>query len=96
MKTTLSLVLFAAAAGAALAKLANASFLAALPAEIIFAGAVSVALVALTIADYARNVRPLVIKSPLVRVALPNSVAPRSSAYGIRRRTPALVERSAA
>jgi len=96
MKTTLSLTFATAAIGAVLVVLANASFIAALPAEILFAAAISVALVGITIADYKRNVRPLTIKAPVSRVvAAPAHFAPRSHAYGIRR-TSAVVERTAA
>lgn len=100
MKTTLSITLGTAAIGSALAKLSNAAFLADVPAEIVFAGAVSVALVGLTIADYARNIRPLAIKAPISRVVLPaaafTSATKRSNAYGVRRRASAIIERSAA
>lgn len=96
MKTTLALTLASAAAGALIAKLSNAAFLASVPFEIIFAGAVSVALIGITLADYARNVRPLTVKAPVARVVAPVALAPRSSAYGVRRRTAAIVERTAA
>lgn len=95
MKTTLSLTLATAAFGAALVVLANASFITALPAEILFAAAISVALVGITIADYARNARPLTLKAPVARVVAPTHFAPRSNAYGIRR-VSATVERTAA
>lgn len=95
MKTTLSLTLVIAVLGAALVALANTSFIAALPAEILFAAAISVALVGITFADYRRNVRPLTIKAPIARVVAPTHFAPRSNAYGIRRAS-ATVERTAA
>jgi hypothetical protein len=95
MKTTLSIVLTTATLGSIAAKLSNAAFLAAVPAEIIFAAAASLAIVGITIADYAHNVRPLTVKAPLARIAFP-STAPRTAAYGIRRRQPAIVERTAA
>lgn len=93
MKTTLSIILAAATVGSIVAKLSNAAFLAAVPAEIIFSAAAALAIVGITIADYARNIRPLTVKAPIARVALP--ACPRSSAYGIRRRS-AIVERVAA
>lgn len=93
MKTTLSVILATATIGSIVAKLSNAAFLAAVPAEIIFAAAASLAIVGITIADYARNIRPLTVKAPLARVAVPTGK--RSSAYGIRRRS-AIVERIAA
>lgn len=93
MKTTLSIILAAAAAGSVIAKLSNAAFLATVPGEVIFAAAASAAIVGITIADYARAVRPLTIKAPVSRVELPTG--PRSNAYGVRRRS-AIVERIAA
>ncbi|MBI2510624.1 MAG: hypothetical protein HYV96_01480 [Opitutae bacterium] len=93
MKTTLSLILTTATIGSVAAKLSNAAFLAAVPAEIVFAAAASLAIVGITIADYARAIRPLTVKAPLARVALPTG--PRTTAYGIRRRS-AIVERVAA
>jgi len=93
MKTTLSIILAAATAGSVVAKLSNAAFLANVPGEIVFAAAASLAIVGITIADYARNVRPLTVKAPLARVELPTGK--RSQAYGIRRRS-AIVERVAA
>lgn len=93
MKSTLSIILAAAAAGSVIAKLSNAAFLATVPGEVVFAAAASLAIVGITIADYARNVRPLTIKAPLSRVELPTGK--RSNAYGVRRRS-AIVERIAA
>lgn len=93
MKTTLSIILAAAAAGSVIAKLSNAAVLATVPGEVVFAAATSLAIVGITIADYARAVRPLTIKAPIARVELPSGK--RSSAYGIRRRS-AIVERAAA
>lgn len=93
MKTTLSIVLAAATVGSVAAKLSNAAFLAAIPGEIVFAAAASLAIVGITIADYARNIRPLTVKAPLARVAL--ATGQRTTAYGIRRRS-AIVERVAA
>ncbi|MBI5425172.1 MAG: hypothetical protein HZA32_13930 [Opitutae bacterium] len=93
MKSTLSIILAAAAAGSVIAKLSNAAFLATVPGEVVFAAAASLAIVGITIADYARNIRPLTIKAPLSRVELPTGK--RSNAYGVRRRS-AIVERIAA
>lgn len=95
MKTTLSIILAVAAAGSVAAKLSNAAFLAAVPGEIVFSAAAAIAILGITIADYARNVRPLTVKAPLARVALPAATV-RSTAYGIRRRRSAIVERIAA
>lgn len=93
MKTTLSIILAAAAAGSVVAKLSSAAFLASVPAEIIFSGAAALAIVGITIADYSRNVRPLTVKAPVARVVAPTGA--RSNAYGIRRCS-AIVERIAA
>lgn len=93
MKTTLSVILATATLGSVAAKLANAAFLANVPGEIVFAAAASLAIVGITVADYARNIRPLTVKAPIARVAVPTGQ--RSTAYGIRRRS-AIVERAAA
>lgn len=93
MKTTLSLILATATVGSVAAKLSNAAFLATVPGEIVFAAAASLAIIGITISDYARAIRPLTVKAPLARVALPTGQ--RSTAYGIRRRS-AIIERIAA
>lgn len=96
---TCSFVTLSAAASVALVSLANTSFIAALPAEIVLSGAASLAIVGLMIADYRRYVRPLAISSArIVCPAAPVATAPRpqrTTVYGIRRQS-ALVERSAA
>lgn len=93
MKTTLSIILVTATLGSIAAKLANAAFLASVPGEIVFAAAASLAIIGITISDYARAIRPLTVKAPIARVELPTGK--RSNAYGVRRRS-ALIERSAA
>lgn len=98
MKKTLFIILATASAATALVALANASFLASVPAAIVFAVAVSLAIVGMTISDYTRNVRPLTLKTPIAPVIRPTatSAAARSTAYGMRRRVSAITERSAA
>jgi hypothetical protein len=93
MKTTLSVILATAALGSVAAKLSNAAFLATVPGEIVFAAAASLAIIGITLADYARAIRPLTVKAPIARVVLPTGQ--RSNAYGLRRRS-AIVERTAA
>jgi hypothetical protein len=99
MKATLSLLATTAAAGAILAKLANAPFLAAVPGALIVASAAALGIAAMMLADYRRNFRPLRLPvAPAARppvAALPPRHPARTAAYGVRRRA-AIVERSAA
>lgn len=99
MKATLSLLATTTAAGAILAKLANAPFLANVPGALIVASTAALGIAAMMLADYRRNFRPL--RAPLAPVArppmptLPPRRPARTAAYGVRRRS-ALVERIAA
>jgi hypothetical protein len=94
MKTS-SFLALSAAGSIALVALANASFTAALPGEIILGAGASLAIVGLMISDYRRYVRPLAAPARVVRpaaVAAPR--VQRTTAYGIRRQS-AIVERAA-
>lgn len=98
MKTS-SFLALSAAASVALVTLAGASFLTRIPGELVVAGAASLAIVGLMIADYRRYVRPLAVSTArLVRPPAPIATGPRvqrTAAHGIRRQS-AIVERSAA
>lgn len=95
---TLPFLALSAAAGAALAVLAHAQFLAAFRAEYLLAAGAVAGVLAIMRADYGRKSRPLALppRAPIVRpAAVVATPTPRSAAYGIRRRQSALVERAA-
>ena len=98
MKTS-SFIALSAAASVALVTLSSASFTAAIRGELVIAGAASLGIVGVMIADYRRYVRPLAASTArIVRPAAPVATVARpqrTNAYGVRRQS-ALVERNAA
>ena len=62
-------------AGIVLVTLANASFTANLPLEVVFAASFSLAMIGVAYTDFARNRRPLAVTSRVLRPTLPASVA---------------------
>lgn len=77
-----SQILAAGAAGGAFFQLANSSFIAALPGDVLAAVAFSAAIIGLAAADYARRIQPLAPPARLLRPAL-TQTRTRSSAYGV-------------
>jgi hypothetical protein len=73
MKTTkyLSVILAAGLAGVALVKFGNASILASLPGDKLFAFAASVALITFATYDYSRRHQPLRVKARVLRPSVP-------------------------
>jgi hypothetical protein len=96
MKTNRSLLIIAAAAatGAALAKLGNASFLADVSGESFMAVTASAGLLLFAALDYARNRAKVTVPAEVLRPALPAACVPKAKAYGLARRS-AIVERVA-
>jgi hypothetical protein len=97
MKTNRSLLIIAAAAatGAALAKLGNASFLADVSGESFMAVTASAGLLLFAALDYARNRAKVTVPAEVLRPALPAAACvPKAKAYGLARRS-AIVERVA-
>ncbi len=84
---TISFLALSAAAGVALAVLANASFLASVRAEYLLAALTVGGIAAIMSADYGRKTRSLAPRAPVLRPQ-------RTTAYGVRRQ-PAIVERAA-
>jgi hypothetical protein len=79
-----SALITAGAVGTALIALSSARFTAALPGEVIMGVTASLALIGLAIYDYSRRVQPLSLPGRVLRPTLPQSVAPRATAYGIK------------
>jgi len=90
-------IVAAGLAGVALAKLGNASILATVPGDKLFAIGASLALIGFGVYDYSRRTKVLSVKaSPSLRPPMPAAAcAPRSPAHQVRR-VPAIVERTAA
>lgn len=95
MKTSASNILLSAALGAIAFKFANAEILASFPAGIAVAVIAAIGILALFIAEYAKERRPLKLPRRIVRPGMARQQAAISGAYGIRRR-PAIVEHIAA
>jgi hypothetical protein len=96
---TISFLALSAAAGVALAVLANAQFLASFPAEYLLAAFAVGGIAAIMSADYGRKARSLAPRATVLRPQLapaaPLVARPqRTTAYGLRRQ-PAIVERAA-
>ncbi len=97
MKTILSLTALSATAGAALAALANAPFVTTTTVGYAVASLAAGGIVALALRDYGRKPRRLAVPVHVVRPMVPVLVAARrATAYSVRRRRAALVERKAA
>jgi hypothetical protein len=77
---SLSLILAAGVAGAALFFLAQAQFTAALPAASLLALAAALAVTGMAAADYSRRLEPLTPRARVLRPALPTGTAPQSNA----------------
>lgn len=92
---SLSTILAAGAAGVVLAKLGNAGLLARVPGDAIVAAVLFLGILALAAYDLARCITPLKLRDTRLRPTPPVARAPRTTAYGIRRRA-AIVERVAA
>lgn len=76
--TLLSVILAAGTAGVVGFNVANSSFVAALPGDVILGAAASVAILAFAIYDYSRHYAPLALPGRLLRPKLPAAATPRS------------------
>jgi len=99
MKTS-SFLSLSAAAGVALAYVSNASWTANFHAEYAVAAFAAAGVVALFVRDYSRRPRALAAAATLVHLPVPAATLTertpvRSTAYGIRPRRAAIVERAA-
>lgn len=78
-------LLAAGTAGAAAFAFANSQFIADLDGAVILATAAALAISGLAVADYSRRRPSLEKPAPILRPTMPATLAPRATAYGVRR-----------